>query len=57
MNDTRSTILTLFDAGMLRLGNVQGYAGCAGPAALSNADAVIGSYPTILQASSASEWR
>ncbi|KAI9771803.1 MAG: hypothetical protein M1840_001573 [Geoglossum simile] len=47
MNDTGSTILTLFDVDMLHLGDIQGYAGWAGPVVVSNADGAIGVYPTI----------
>jgi len=47
MNDTGSTILTLFDVDVLHLGNIQGYAGWAGPVVVSNADGVMSLYPTI----------
>ncbi|KAI9767992.1 MAG: hypothetical protein M1840_005304 [Geoglossum simile] len=47
MNDTGSTILTLFDVDMLHPGDIQGYAGWAGPVVVSNADGAIGVYPAI----------
>lgn len=48
MNDTGSDILSLFNADMAHLGNLQGYAGWIGPTAILSANGTINTYPTIL---------
>ncbi|KAI9767226.1 MAG: hypothetical protein M1840_005826 [Geoglossum simile] len=47
MNDTGSTILTLFDVDLLHLGDIQGYAGWVGPVEINYANGAIDVYPTI----------
>jgi hypothetical protein len=48
MNDTGSNILSLFDADMPYLGNLQGYGGWLGLATISYANGAANIYPVIL---------
>jgi hypothetical protein len=48
MNDTGSDILSLFDADMLYLGNLQGYSGWLGNIGIRFANGIVNSYPAIL---------
>jgi hypothetical protein len=47
MNDTGSSILSLFDTDMQYLGNLQGYTGRAGQVEVRNANGTINNYPQI----------
>jgi hypothetical protein len=47
MNDTGSSILSLFDTDMQHLGNLQGYTGGVGQVEVRNANGTINNYPQI----------